>query len=291
MLWGKILRSPHAHARIVSIDTSKAAGAAGREGRRHRGRLPGHPLGRSVRRRRPDELPRPVAATAWRAARRCMKAMRSPPSPPRTQAIADQALALIDVKYEVLPYVIDVEDGDGAGCADPARRHVHRGRRTRSRPSRPTSPRSSPSRRATSRPASRKPRSSSRAATPPSRCTRPISSRMPAWRPTAPDGQITIHSSSQGHFMVRAYTAKLLGIDMSNIRVQPGRNRRRLRRQDAGLPGAGGGRAVEEVRPLGEDADDAGGRLPRLRPDLRRHRWTSRSVPRRTARSSRPSRC
>src|SRR5580692_6169067 len=24
MLWGKILRSPHAHARIVSIDTSKA---------------------------------------------------------------------------------------------------------------------------------------------------------------------------------------------------------------------------------------------------------------------------
>ena len=24
MLWGKILRSPHAHAKIVSIDTSKA---------------------------------------------------------------------------------------------------------------------------------------------------------------------------------------------------------------------------------------------------------------------------
>src|SRR5258708_39976265 len=34
----------------------------------------------------------------------------------------------------------------------------------------------------------------------------------------APDGQITIHSSSQGHFMVRAYTAKLLGIDIANIR-------------------------------------------------------------------------
>ena len=27
MLWGKILRSPHAHARIVKIDTSKAAAA------------------------------------------------------------------------------------------------------------------------------------------------------------------------------------------------------------------------------------------------------------------------
>ena len=33
MLWGKILRSPHAHARIVKIDTSKARAAAGREGR------------------------------------------------------------------------------------------------------------------------------------------------------------------------------------------------------------------------------------------------------------------
>ena len=29
MLWGAILRSPHAHARIVSIDTSKAAALPG----------------------------------------------------------------------------------------------------------------------------------------------------------------------------------------------------------------------------------------------------------------------
>src|SRR5215204_316345 len=29
MLWGKIKRSPHAHARIVSIDTSKAAALPG----------------------------------------------------------------------------------------------------------------------------------------------------------------------------------------------------------------------------------------------------------------------
>ena len=42
MLYGAILRSPHAHARIVAIDTSKAAGAAGREGGGHRRRLPGH---------------------------------------------------------------------------------------------------------------------------------------------------------------------------------------------------------------------------------------------------------
>src|SRR6266478_3813421 len=29
MLWGKVLRSPHAHARIKSIDTSKAEALAG----------------------------------------------------------------------------------------------------------------------------------------------------------------------------------------------------------------------------------------------------------------------
>jgi CO/xanthine dehydrogenase Mo-binding subunit len=36
-----------------------------------------------------------------------------------------------------------------------------------------------------------------------------------------PDGQVTIFSSSQGHFMVRAYCAKLLGIEISNIRAMP----------------------------------------------------------------------
>src|SRR5581483_49384 len=33
------------------------------------------------------------------------------------------------------------------------------------------------------------------------------------------DGQVTIYSSSQGHFMVRAYCAKLLGLNIANIRA------------------------------------------------------------------------
>ena len=36
MLWGKILRSPLAHARIVSIDTSRARNSSGRQGGHHR---------------------------------------------------------------------------------------------------------------------------------------------------------------------------------------------------------------------------------------------------------------
>ena len=51
MLYGKVLRSPHAHARILRIDTTAARGAAGREGRRHRRRFPRTPAAMVDRRR------------------------------------------------------------------------------------------------------------------------------------------------------------------------------------------------------------------------------------------------
>ena len=48
MLWGKVKRSPHAHARIVDDRRLQGAGAARREGGGHRRRLPGHPVGGGV---------------------------------------------------------------------------------------------------------------------------------------------------------------------------------------------------------------------------------------------------
>ncbi len=56
-LVGKVLRSPHAHARIRSIDTS-AAEAAGRQGRRHRQGLQGSALRVHSGGRDDDQLPR-----------------------------------------------------------------------------------------------------------------------------------------------------------------------------------------------------------------------------------------
>ena len=38
------------------------------------------------------------------------------------------------------------------------------------------------------------------------------------------DGQVNIISSSQGQFMVRAYTAKLLAMNIANIRATPAGN-------------------------------------------------------------------
>ena len=61
MLWGKIKRSPHAHARIISIDTSKAAALPGVKAVRHGRGFPRDPLGRSVHGRGADELPRSVS--------------------------------------------------------------------------------------------------------------------------------------------------------------------------------------------------------------------------------------
>ena len=50
----------------------------------------------------------------------------------------------------------------------------------------------------------------------------------------------------------------------------PGRDRRRVRRQDARLSGAGRAGAVEENRPAGQDGDEPRGGVPRHRPGRRR---------------------
>src|SRR5712675_3325615 len=55
----------------------------------------------------------------------------------------------------------------------------------------------------------------------------------------AADGQCTIWSSSQGQFMVRAYSAKLLGIDISQIRAIP-----------AEIGGGFGGKTLVYLEPL-----------------------------------------
>ena len=50
MLWGKVKRSPHAHARIVKIDASKAMALPGVKSVITGGGFPRHPHGRGVHR-------------------------------------------------------------------------------------------------------------------------------------------------------------------------------------------------------------------------------------------------
>ncbi|MDE0992192.1 MAG: xanthine dehydrogenase family protein molybdopterin-binding subunit [Rhodospirillales bacterium] len=106
MLHCKVLRSPHAHAKILSIDTSKAAAIKGVKAVLTSAEIPDHPLSkppyapiindmhdisRNVMAR--DKVFYDGHAVAAVAA--------------TSERIAKAALKLIEVKYEVLPHVLD----------------------------------------------------------------------------------------------------------------------------------------------------------------------------------------
>ena len=109
MLYGKVLRSPHAHARIRSIDTSRAEALPGVKAVMTGADLPDHPF----------EFvgPERLAVNFWHITRNIMareKVLYEGHAVAAVAAIsnviANRALALIDVDYEVVPHVIDVEE-------------------------------------------------------------------------------------------------------------------------------------------------------------------------------------
>ena len=109
MLYGRVLRSPHAHARIRAIDTSRAEALPGVKAVITGADLPDHPF----------EFvgPERLAVNFWHVTRNVIareKALYEGHAVAAVAAIsasiANRALALIDVDYEVLPHVIDVEE-------------------------------------------------------------------------------------------------------------------------------------------------------------------------------------
>ncbi len=114
MIWGKVLRSPHAHANIKSIDTSKAAAMKGVLAVMTGDDLPLLPL----------DVPMPQGPNDVRwIARGCMAREKilyagHPVAAvaATSQSIAAAALDLIEVEYEVLPHVIDVEEAMAPGA-------------------------------------------------------------------------------------------------------------------------------------------------------------------------------
>ncbi|MGH7053373.1 MAG: xanthine dehydrogenase family protein molybdopterin-binding subunit [Stellaceae bacterium] len=108
MLAGKILRSPHAHARIRAIDTSKAAALPGVKAVVTAADFPDHKF---------EYIgPERVAQNFWHLSRNVIareKALYEGHAVAAVAAInaavAAEAVALIAVDYEVLPHVIDVD--------------------------------------------------------------------------------------------------------------------------------------------------------------------------------------
>lgn len=97
MLYGKVLRTPHPHARISSIDTSRAKALDGVEAVLTAADIPGlHTFGVVVQNQ--QVLAKEIVR--YKGDGVAMVAAR-------TAAIAEEAVKLIDVQYEVLPGIFD----------------------------------------------------------------------------------------------------------------------------------------------------------------------------------------
>ena len=110
LLYGKMLRSPHPHARIKSIDTTRALALPGVKAVVTSADLP-QPAGRLA------EQPEGAMINPKFLSNNCLagdkvlyKGHAVAAVAATSQHIAEQALALIDVDYEVLPFVTDVLD-------------------------------------------------------------------------------------------------------------------------------------------------------------------------------------
>ncbi len=218
MLFGKVLRSPHAHARIVSIDTSKAAALKG---------VKAVVTSKDF----PDQKfayvgPERVAANFWHMTRNIMArekvlyeghavAAVAAMSP----AIAEEAARLIEVTYEVLPHVIDVDEAMAPGAPLLFEDMVTRGVE-------PPPPPSNISKRVDYAlgdvaagfakadvviEKSFKTAAVHQAYIEPHACV----ARYEA------DGQADLWVSSQGHFAMRALTAQIMGMQQGDLRVTP----------------------------------------------------------------------
>jgi len=237
MLHGRVRRSPHPHARILKIDTSKALALPGvravvtsadfpeiksEEAFVGEGPMNFRDLSRNVMAR--DKALYEGHAVAAVAA--------------TSPIIAAEAVDLIEVEYEPLPYVIDCEE-----AMLPDAPVLHDDMFTQGVEPKPEKPSN------IAKKVGFKKGNSEEGF----RLADVIIERRYSTQPvhqayiephacvvsTAADGNITIWASSQGQFMIRAYTSKLLGVDMAKIRVMP-----------AEIGGGFGGKTVIYLEPL-----------------------------------------
>ncbi|MFO7746892.1 MAG: xanthine dehydrogenase family protein molybdopterin-binding subunit [Orrella sp.] len=237
MLWGKILRSPHAHARILSIDTSAAEALPGVKAVLVGSDIPDQPFNYIG----PDR----VQVNYWHMTRNVMArekvlfdghpvAAVAAISP----SVASEAVKLIKVEYEVLPHVINVDEAMKEDAPLLFDDMITRGMNPA-----PTKP-SNVARRAEFKAGDLDAGfAMADEVVEMSFSTEPVHQGYiethAALARFGADGQCELWSSSQGHFMVRAYTAKLLGMNISDLLVHP-----------AEIGGGFGGKTVVYLEPV-----------------------------------------
>src|SRR6202047_5422799 len=115
MLWGRIKRSPHAHARIVSINAEKELGLPGVKAVVTRADFPDVSPERAHIGAAPHNL-RDLSLNCMAKGKVLYEGHAVAAVAATSQAIAELALDLIEVSYEILPHGMDVEAAmaDGA---------------------------------------------------------------------------------------------------------------------------------------------------------------------------------
>jgi CO/xanthine dehydrogenase Mo-binding subunit len=236
-LIGRVLRSPHPHAIIKSIDTSKAEALAGVKAVVTSKDFPDQanlivPTGemqvnlrditRNVMAREKALYEgHPVAAVAA-----------------TTEAIAKAALALIKVDYKILPHVIDVSEAMKPGAPV-----LHDHMITEGVTPAPTKPSNIAKRIEFKKGDTAAGFAEAEVVIEKDYTTQAVHQGYiephAALASASEDGQVQVWSTTQGHFQVRGFCAKLLNIETSQIRVTP-----------TEIGGGFGGKTVVYLEPL-----------------------------------------
>jgi CO/xanthine dehydrogenase Mo-binding subunit len=236
-LYGKVVRSPHAHARIRSINTEKAKALPGVKAVITGADFPDHKF---------EYIgPERVAVNFWHVTRNVMAKEKTyyeghavAAIAATTKEIAEEAEALLEIDYEVLPHVIDVD----AAMAEDAPL-LFEDMITRGIEPAPTKPSNISKKLDFAIGDVEKGFAEADVVIEKEFKTAAVhqgyiephatTARMEA------DGQGEIWASSQGHFVVRALTAKLLNMPIGDLRVTP-----------AEIGGGFGGKTVVYIEPV-----------------------------------------
>ena len=246
-LYGKIIRSPHAHARIRSIDASKALALPGVKAVVTAADFPDHKF--------EYVGPERVAQNFWHITRNVMareKALYEGHAvaavAAASKSVAEEAAALIEIDYEVLPHVIDVDE-----AMAPDAPLLFEDMITRGVEPTPTKPSNISKRLEFAIGDLDKGFAEADFVVEKEFKTAAVHQAYIEPHATIArveaDGQAEIWASSQGHFVVRALTAKLLGMPVGDVRVNP-----------AEIGGGFGGKTVVYLEPVAAALSKKAGR-------------------------------
>jgi CO/xanthine dehydrogenase Mo-binding subunit len=236
-LIGRVLRSPHAHAEIESIDIARAAALPGVKAVVTAADFP-EQENRIVPAGEMQVNLRDVTRNVMAREKALYHGHAVAAVAATSDAIARAALALIEVRYRVLPHVVDVED---AMRADAPILHPHL--RTEGVEPRPQTASNIAKRIDFAKGDVAQGFAAAEVVIERTYRTAPVHQGYiephACLASAAADGQVQLWTTTQGHFQVRGFCSRLLGVETSQIRVMA-----------AEIGGGFGGKTVVYLEPL-----------------------------------------